>query len=117
MAESRGENAGLIVHERHRNMSTKAITGRQANEESGLTSDRRDFLKVAVMAAAGAALPVSAASWASTAAAQSTQRKGEAYKMKTRKLGGLEVSELGFGCMSIRAATTDRQQTERKESV
>ena len=83
-------------------MSTKAINGREAKEESSLTSDRRDFLKVAVMAAAGAALPVSAASWAGPAAAQSTQRiKGEAYTMKTRKLGGLEVSELGFGNMGL----------------
>ena len=83
-------------------MSTKAINGREAKEESSLTSDRRDFLKVAVMAAAGAALPVGAASWAGPAAAQSTQRiKGEAYTMKTRKLGGLEVSELGFGNMGL----------------
>ena len=83
-------------------MSTKAINGREAKEESSVTSDRRDFLKVAVMAAAGAALPVGAASWAGPAAAQSTQRiKGEAYTMKTRKLGGLEVSELGFGNMGL----------------
>ena len=83
-------------------MSTKAINGREVKEESSLTSDRRDFLKVAVMAAAGAALPVGAASWASPAAAQSTQSiKGEAYTMKTRKLGGLEVSELGFGNMGL----------------
>ena len=45
-------------------MSRKAINRRDAKEESSVTSDRRDFLKVAVMAAAGAALPVSAASWA-----------------------------------------------------
>ena len=83
-------------------MSTKAINGREAEEESSLTSDRRDFLKVAVMAAAGAALPVGAASWAGPAAAQSTQRiTGEAYTMKTRKLGGLEVSQLGFGNMGL----------------
>ena len=34
------------------------------------------------------------------AAAQFAEPKGQ-NKMKTRKLGGLEVSELGFGCMSI----------------
>ena len=34
------------------------------------------------------------------AAAQFAELKGQ-NKMKTRKLGGLEVSELGFGCMSI----------------
>jgi hypothetical protein len=74
MAKLAEKADGLIVHERHRNMSTKAINGREAKEESSLTSDRRDFLKVAVMAAAGAALPVGAASWAGPAAAQSTQR-------------------------------------------
>ena len=82
-------------------MSTNAINGRRAKEESSVTSDRRDFLKVAVMAAAGAALPVSAASWANPAAAQSQSIKGEAYTMKTRKLGGLVVSELGFGNMGL----------------
>ena len=82
-------------------MRTKATTRRQAKDESGLPSDRRDFLKVAVMAAAGAALPVSTASWAS-AAAQSTQSiKGEANTMKTRKLRGLVVSEIGFGNMTL----------------
>jgi len=35
-----------------------------------------------------------------SAAAQFAELKGQ-NKMKTRKLGGLEVSELGFGCMSI----------------
>ena len=34
------------------------------------------------------------------AAAQFAELKGQ-NEMKTRKLGGLEVSELGFGCMSI----------------
>ena len=43
-------------------MRTKAIDGREVKEESSLTSDRRDFLKVVVMAAAGTALPVGAAS-------------------------------------------------------
>ena len=103
MAKSSRESDGLIVHERHRNIEHEAINGRDAKEESSVTSDRRDFLKVAVMAAAGAgALPVGAASWASPAAAQSTHSiKGEAYTMKTRKLGRLEVSELGFGNMGL----------------
>jgi aryl-alcohol dehydrogenase-like predicted oxidoreductase len=83
-------------------MSRKAINCRDAKEESSVTPDRRGFLKVAVMAAASAGLPVVAGSWASPGAAQSTQSsKREGYTMKTRKLGGLEVSELGFGNMGL----------------
>ncbi|MDF3887608.1 aldo/keto reductase [Cupriavidus basilensis] len=83
-------------------MSSQPIDGREAAEQPSLASDRRGFLKAAGMAAAGVALPVGAASWASPAAAQSAQRsKDQPYTMKTRQLGSLEVSELGFGCMSI----------------
>ena len=70
------------------------------NEEDGMTSSRRDFLKMAGTAAAGLALPIAAASWASPAAAQSAELTVSS-KLKTRKLGGLEVSELGFGCMGL----------------
>src|ERR671913_1961709 len=101
MTDSPPDKASLIVHGRHCNMRTKATTRRQAKDESGLPSDRRDFLKVAVMAAAGAALPVSTASWASAAAQTAQSIKGEANTMKTRKLGGLVVSEIGFGNMTL----------------
>ena len=57
---------------------------------------RRDFLgKTALI---GAGLAVGPSLWA----ASSDQPK-EIDKMKTRRLGNLEVSELGFGCMSISA--------------
>ena len=63
--------------------------------------DRRSFLKL-TGAGLVAALPISTAPWAGTAAAQSTQSiKPEAYGMKTRKLGSLEVSEIGFGNMTL----------------
>ena len=63
--------------------------------------DRRSFLKL-TGAGLVAALPISTAPWAGPAAAQSTQSiKREAYGMKTRKLGRLEVSELGFGNMTL----------------
>ncbi len=62
------------------------------------TSDRRDFLKNAGMAAAGAALSIGMASRANFAATQSISQSNI---MKTRKLGSLEVSELGFGNMGL----------------
>lgn len=83
-------------------MRRQAINGCEAAEVSSRTSDRRGFLKAAGLAAAGAALPVGTASGASPAAAQSAQgSNARPYTMKTGKLGGMEVSELGFGCMSI----------------
>ena len=57
---------------------------------------RRDFL--ADTALLGAGLAAGPSLWA----ASSDQTKG-INKMKTRKLGQLEVSELGLGCMSISA--------------
>ena len=68
-------------------------------------TDRRQFLRTAGAAVAGASLSVSAASWASPAAAQSTQAIREGRQMKTRKLGSLEVSELGFGNMRLSNGT------------
>ncbi len=76
-------------------------SGRETTEEEpGMTSSRRDFLKVAGTVTAGVVLPIAAASWAIPAAAQSVELNAKS-KLKTRKLGGLEVSELGFGCMGL----------------
>ena len=59
------------------------------------TLSRREVL------AAGAALAAAQLIPGATAAAQSPELgKGEG-KLKNRKLGGLEVSELGFGCMGL----------------
>ena len=66
--------------------------------DATLTPDRRRFLMAAGTAAAGAALPLGSAS---TAARGAEGRPRQNYAIGTRKLGGLEVSELGFGCMSI----------------
>ena len=66
--------------------------------DATLTPDRRRFLMAAGTAAAGAALPLGAAS---TAARGAEGNPRQIYTIGTRKLGGLEVSELGFGCMSI----------------
>ena len=83
-------------------MSTQAINRREPAEESRFASDRRGFLKAVGITAAAAALPVGATSWASPAAASSTQGiKGAVSTMGTRKLGSLEVSELGFGNMGL----------------
>src|SRR5687768_7568468 len=63
--------------------------------------DRRTFLKL-TGAGLVAALPISAARSAAAAAPHSTQSiKREAYGMKTRNLGSLKVSEIGFGNMTL----------------
>ena len=87
-------------------MSMQNINDRETAQESGVAADRRGFLKAASIAAAGAALPIGAASLATPAVAQTAQRRdavgnaSQAYTIGKRKLGGLEVSELGFGCMT-----------------
>jgi aryl-alcohol dehydrogenase-like predicted oxidoreductase len=70
--------------------------------DTTLTPGRRRLLRGACMAAAGAALPLGAASLAlPTAARDAEGNPRRIYSIGTRRLGGLEVSELGFGCMSI----------------
>ena len=82
-------------------MNMPSDNSHETTEElSGSASGRRDFLKVISTVAVEAVLPFAAASGAIPAAAQSVERKVK-ESMQTRKLGGLEVSELGFGCMSI----------------
>ena len=72
-------------------------TNKQASNTRDLRAlSRRDFL--ANTALIGAGLAVGPLSWA----ASSDQPK-EINQMKTRKLGTLEVSALGAGCMSISA--------------
>src|SRR4029077_19311196 len=74
--------------------TNKQISGSNTRDRRALS--RRDFLgKTALI---GAGLAVGPSLWA----ASSDQPK-EINKMKTRRLGNLEVSELGFGCMSISA--------------
>jgi aryl-alcohol dehydrogenase-like predicted oxidoreductase len=77
-------------------MSGKTVDGREAPEaQSGARTDRRQFLGMA--GAAVAALPLGAASWAGPP----QRSKGNTITMKTRKLGSLKVSELGFGNMGL----------------
>jgi aryl-alcohol dehydrogenase-like predicted oxidoreductase len=64
--------------------------------EYGRARSRRDFL--ANTALLGAGLAVGSSLWA-----VSSDQLREINRMKTRKLGKLEVSELGAGCMSISA--------------
>jgi aryl-alcohol dehydrogenase-like predicted oxidoreductase len=74
--------------------TNKQPSGSNTRDRRALS--RRDFLgKTALI---GAGLAVGPSLWA----ASSDQPK-EINKMKTRSLGNLEVSELGFGCMSISA--------------
>jgi aryl-alcohol dehydrogenase-like predicted oxidoreductase len=76
-----------------------------SNARAARALSRRDFLAHAAVVGAGLAIGPSA--WAASSdhpkasGDNALRRSGE--KMKTRKLGKLEVSELGFGCMSISA--------------
>jgi aryl-alcohol dehydrogenase-like predicted oxidoreductase len=82
-------------------MSIEPNDGRVIAKGKAAPTDRRRFLMAAGTAIAGAALPVGIASWASPAAAQSAEPVRGGHKMKSRKLGSLEVSELGFGNMGL----------------
>jgi aryl-alcohol dehydrogenase-like predicted oxidoreductase len=67
-----------------------------------VTPDRRRFLMATGMTAAAAAMPLGAVSLAlptSARAAEDSPR--QSYTIGKRQLGGLAVSELGFGCMSL----------------
>jgi len=74
--------------------TNKQASGSNTRDPRSLS--RRDFL--ANTALIGAGLAVGPSLWAA-----SSDQPNEINKMKTRKLGTLEVSELGAGCMSISA--------------
>ncbi len=77
-------------------------TENAAEQQAGLDVGRRNLLKLAgAGAVALGVMSAPATSWVVTAAAQSTNTGNRSDKMKTRKLGGLEVSELGFGNMGL----------------
>jgi aryl-alcohol dehydrogenase-like predicted oxidoreductase len=74
--------------------TNKQASGSNTRDPRALS--RRDFL--ASTALIGAGLAVGPLSWAT-----SSDQPKDINTMKTRKLGTLEVSELGAGCMSISA--------------
>jgi aryl-alcohol dehydrogenase-like predicted oxidoreductase len=84
---------------------SKQTTGSTTQDRRALS--RRDFLANAALIGAG--LAVAPLSWAVAADQPKGINNGgeeglsRGNKMKTRKLGRLEVSEMGFGCMSISA--------------
>jgi len=84
------------------NMSIETINDFKSSEEqSSATADRRAFLKVAGMAAVAAALPFDASATNHIPARSGKTTKEGTYIMNKRKLGTLEVSELGFGNMGL----------------
>jgi aryl-alcohol dehydrogenase-like predicted oxidoreductase len=84
------------------NMSIKMINDFKSSEEqSRATADRRAFLKVAGMAAVAAALPFDVSAINHVSAQSGKTTKEGTYTMNKRKLGTLEVSELGFGNMGL----------------
>ena len=77
-------------------------TENTAEQQTGLDVGRRNLLKLAgAGAVALGVMSAPATSWVATAAAQSAKTGNRRDKMKTRKLGSLEVSELGFGNMGL----------------
>ena len=83
-------------------MSIETINDFKSSEEqSSATADRRAFLKVAGMAAVAAALPFDASATNHVSARSGKTTKEGTYIMNKRKLGTLEVSELGFGNMGL----------------
>jgi len=84
------------------NMSIETIIDfKNSEEQSSATVDRRAFLKVAGMAAVAAALPFDASATNHASAQSGKTAKEGTYIMNKRKLGTLEVSELGFGNMGL----------------
>src|SRR5688500_18066185 len=79
-------------------MNKRSINDLQSAYERTGATDRRSFLKTAGVAAAGAVLTIGSASRGNSAATRSSDPSNI---MKTRKLGSLEVSELGFGNMGL----------------
>jgi len=82
-------------------------TNEQAAESNTLNraaSNRRDFLSRAGLVGVGlAASPLMWTAHAEQSADQEKETSDRSGAMKTRKLGSLEVSEMGAGCMSISA--------------
>ena len=83
-------------------MSIETINDFKSSEEqSTATVDRRAFLRVAGMAAVAAALPFDASATNHVSPQSGKTTKEGTYVMNKRKLGTLEVSELGFGNMGL----------------
>lgn len=66
-----------------------------------LSTDRRQFLTGVAATVAGSIVSAGAASWATPATAQSADLPLGESPLKTRRLGTLEVSEIGFGDMEL----------------
>ncbi len=76
--------------------------------------NRRDFIKGSAMAVAGMALGGSAVAKAFTSSTEK-YTVGKNFDFEKRKLGNLEVTALGYGCMNI--AWAYGPQTDRKKSI
>jgi len=71
------------------------------HETAKIPAGRRSFMKAAGIAAVGASLPLGALPVVTPAHAQTPQKvRDSVYAIGRRQLANLQVSELGFGCMS-----------------
>ena len=98
--------AHLIRRRALASITTSKDRAMESNRDRLKALSRRDFLTTSTLI--GAAVTVGASSWLLSARSRSGNQLRGAQpprrpKMKTRKLGTLEVSEIGAGAMSISA--------------
>jgi aryl-alcohol dehydrogenase-like predicted oxidoreductase len=100
------DQAGRLIPQSNQQVRDNGKLGRARPMQEKQTMDhprhrsRREFLATAALP--GAALPFGSTAWGQAGKASTPFKTGQT-SMKTRKLGSLEVSALGAGCMSISA--------------
>jgi aryl-alcohol dehydrogenase-like predicted oxidoreductase len=85
------------------------------NEQNSNNLNRRDFLTKSALAGTGLILGSSLLSSFTTNNTNNMENNLSKNSIKKRKLGSLEVTELGFGCMNI--AWAYGQPTEKKKAI
>lgn len=92
-------------------MKRKQALKDEMTQESGSGISRRDFLTMTSLVSGGMA--IAPLSWAASPNYSNNVKRNN--KMKTRKLGNLEVSEIGLGCMNM--AGNYNPPADHKQSI